>query len=340
MQVLLPGGAGYIGSHTCIALLEARHHVIVLDNFSNSSREALQRVEEITGKKISLFEGDCTDAATVRQLFAGNSIDAVIHFAGYKAVAESVEKPLEYYRNNLDATMTLLTVMASCGVKRFIFSSSATVYGTNELMPLREDFPTGCTNPYGWSKWINERILTDVALADPSWSIAMLRYFNPIGAHESGRIGEDPEGIPNNLMPYLCQVAAGRHKKLSIFGHDYPTPDKTGVRDYIHVMDLADGHLAALDYTLAHTGNHVFNLGTGEGYSVIQLVKTFEEANGIRIPYVFAPRRAGDIAVCFADVTKARETLHWQAKRDLNQMCRDAWNWQKNNPNGYRENKP
>jgi UDP-glucose 4-epimerase len=337
MQVLLPGGAGYIGSHTCIALLEANYNVIVLDDFSNSSREALRRVEKITQKKIILYEGNCTDAATVNHVFAENRIDAVIHFAGYKAVAESVVKPLDYYQNNLDATMTLLKTMASFGVKRFIFSSSATVYGTNELMPLREDFPTGCTNPYGWSKWINERILTDVAAADLSWSVVMLRYFNPIGAHESGNIGEDPEGIPNNLMPYLCQVAAGRHKKLSIFGHDYPTPDKTGVRDYIHVMDLAEGHLAALKYSREHTGNQIFNLGTGEGYSVLQLVKTFEEANGIQVPYVFAPRRPGDIAVCFADVTKAKEMLHWQAKRDLKQMCRDAWNWQKSNPLGYRE---
>jgi len=338
MRVLLTGGAGYIGSHTALTLLNQGSEVVVLDNLNNSSPEALKRVEELTGKKAPLVVGDCTDEATVEKVFAQYSpIDAVVHFAGLKAVGESVAKPLDYYQNNLDATMTLCRVMPKYGCRALVFSSSATVYGTNQTMPLREDFPTGCTNPYGWTKWISERILTDVAAADPRCSFVLLRYFNPIGAHESGRIGEDPTGIPNNLMPYICQVASGKLDHLRVFGNDYPTRDGTGERDYIHVMDLAEGHLAALDYALQHQGVEIFNLGTGTPYSVLDIVHAFEKANGLAIPYEITPRRPGDIAVCYADPAKAREQLHWQAKRDLTAMCRDAWNWQKQNPKGYSD---
>ena len=335
MRVLLTGGAGFIGSHTALCLLNQGSDVVVLDNLSNASPEALRRVEALTGKSCPLVAGDCTDEKTVSAVFEKYQIDAVIHFAGLKAVGESVEKPLDYYQNNLDATMTLCRVMPryQCGV--LVFSSSATVYGTNQEMPLREDFPTGCTNPYGWTKWISERILTDVAKADPTRSFILLRYFNPIGAHESGRIGEDPSGIPNNLMPYICQVASGKLSHLRVFGSDYPTRDGTGERDYIHVMDLAEGHLAALDYAMNHKGVEIFNLGTGTPYSVLDIVHAFEAVNGLKIPYEITPRRAGDIAVCYADATRARDLLHWQARRDLNAMCRDAWNWQKQNPRGY-----
>jgi len=336
MRVLLTGGAGYIGSHTALTLLNQGSEVVVLDNLNNSSPEALKRVEELTGKKAPLVVGDCTDEKTVEKVFADfGPIDAVIHFAGLKAVGESVAKPLDYYQNNLDATMTLCRVMPKYNCRALVFSSSATVYGTNQTMPLREDFPTGCTNPYGWTKWISERILTDVAAADPSRSFVLLRYFNPIGAHESGRIGEDPSGIPNNLMPYICQVASGKLDHLRVFGNDYPTRDGTGERDYIHVMDLAEGHLCALDYAMQHQGVEIFNLGTGTPYSVLDIVHAFEKANGLTIPYEITPRRPGDIAVCYADPTRAREQLHWQAKRDLTAMCRDAWNWQKQNPKGY-----
>ena len=336
MRVLLTGGAGYIGSHTALALLNAGYDVAVLDNLSNSSPEALRRVETLTGKKAPLIIGDCTDEDTVKAVFENHGpIGAVIHFAGLKAVGESVEKPLDYYQNNLDATMTLCRVMPEYGCRALVFSSSATVYGVTQEMPLREDFPTGCTNPYGWTKWISERILTDVAKADPSRSFVLLRYFNPIGAHESGRIGEDPAGIPNNLMPYICQVASGKLDHLRVFGNDYPTRDGTGERDYIHVMDLAEGHLAALDYALKNSGVQVFNLGTGTPYSVLDIVRAFEDANGLSIPYEITPRRPGDIAVCYADASRAKDILHWQAKRDLKQMCRDAWNWQKQNPRGY-----
>ncbi len=335
MRVLLTGGAGFIGSHTALCLLQQGKEAVVLDNLSNANPESLRRVEALTGKSCPLVVGDCTDEKTVASVFEQYAIDAVIHFAGLKAVGESVAKPLDYYQNNLDATMTLCRVMPRFGCRVLVFSSSATVYGTNQEMPLREDFPTGCTNPYGWTKWISERILTDIAHADPSFSFILLRYFNPIGAHESGRIGEDPSGIPNNLMPFICQVASGKLDHLRVFGDDYPTPDGTGERDYIHVMDLAEGHLAALDYAAGHQGVEIFNLGTGTPYSVLDLVHTFEKANGLKIPYEIAPRRPGDIAVCYADASRARSLLHWQARRDLTAMCRDAWNWQKQNPGGY-----
>ena len=335
MRVLLTGGAGYIGSHTALCLLQAGHDVVVLDNLNNSSPEGLRRVAELTGKQAPLIVGDCTDEKTVTHVFERYPIDAVIHFAGLKAVGESVAKPLDYYQNNLDATMTLCRVMPKFGCRVLVFSSSATVYGTNQQMPLREDFPTGCTNPYGWTKWISERILSDVAAADPTRSFILLRYFNPIGAHESGRIGEDPSGIPNNLMPYICQVASGKLDHLRVFGDDYPTRDGTGERDYIHVMDLAEGHLAALEYAADRQGVEIFNLGTGTPYSVLDIVRAFESANDLTIPFEITPRRPGDIAVCYADATRAKELLHWQARRDLTAMCRDAWNWQKNNPRGY-----
>ncbi len=336
MRVLLTGGAGFIGSHTCLCLLEAGHEVVVLDNLSNSSPEALRRVEELTGKKAPLVVGDCTDAITVTKLFEQYHPDAIIHFAGLKAVGESVEKPLDYYQNNLDATMVLCRVMKQFGCNILVFSSSATVYGTNQTMPLREDFPTGCTNPYGWTKWMSERIMTDIAFADPTRSFVLLRYFNPIGAHESGRIGEDPSGVPANLMPFICQVASGKLQQLRVFGDDYPTADGTGVRDYIHVMDLAKGHLAALEYAAAHNGAEVFNLGTGIGYSVLDIVRAFEKVNNIHIPYEVTPRRAGDIATCYADPTRASDMLHWQAALSLDDMCRDSWRWQSQNPNGYK----
>ena len=335
MRVLLTGGAGYIGSHTALCLLEAGYDVVALDNLSNASPEALRRVEELTGKKAPLIIGDCTDEKTVTAVFEQYKIDAVIHFAGLKAVGESVSKPLDYYQNNLDATMVLCRVMPRFNCDVLVFSSSATVYGTNQEMPLREDFPTGCTNPYGWTKWISERILTDVAHADPTRAFVLLRYFNPIGAHESGRIGEDPAGIPNNLMPYICQVASGKLPQLNVFGDDYPTRDGTGERDYIHVMDLAEGHLAALKFALENKGVEIFNLGTGEAYSVLDLVHAFEKANDLTVSYRIAPRRPGDIATCYADPKRASEMLHWHAHRDLTTMCRDAWNWQKNNPKGY-----
>ena len=335
MRVLLTGGAGYIGSHTALCLLQAGFEVVALDNLTNSNPEALRRVEELTGKKAPLIVGDCADEQTVTSVFEQYPIDAVIHFAGLKAVGESVAKPLDYYQNNLDATMTLCRVMPRFNCRVMVFSSSATVYGTHQEMPLREDFPTGCTNPYGWTKWISERILTDVAKADHTRSFVLLRYFNPIGAHESGRIGEDPSGVPNNLMPFICQVAAGKLGQLRVFGDDYPTRDGTGERDYIHVMDLAEGHLAALKYAMDRQGVEVFNLGTGTPCSVLDLVHTFEKANGLSIPYKVTPRRPGDIAICYADATRAKEVLHWHARRDLTAMCRDAWNWQKQNPKGY-----
>ena len=335
MRVLLTGGAGFIGSHTALKLLEAGHEAISLDNLSNSSAESLKRVSQITGKPAPLCVGDCTSEADVERVFREYApIDAVIHFAGLKAVGESVSKPLDYYQNNLDSTFTLLRVMGKYGCRSVVFSSSATVYGTNQEMPLREDFPTGCTNPYGWTKWMNERVLTDCAKA-MGLNVVLLRYFNPIGAHESGMIGEDPSGIPNNLMPFICQVASGKLERLNVFGDDYPTPDGTGVRDYIHVCDLAEGHLAALEYAADHPGTEIINLGTGTGYSVLDIVHTFEKANGLKLPYVIAPRRPGDIAVCYADPSKAEKLLGWHARRSLEDMCRDSWNWQKNNPDGY-----
>ncbi len=335
MNVLLTGGAGYIGTHTCVELINAGHTAVIADNFSNSDPKALERVEEITGVKIPLYNIDVCDNEAVDKLFSENKIDAVIHFAGFKAVGESCEIPLAYYRNNLDSTLTLLEVMKKHNVKNFVFSSSATVYGVPETVPLVETMPTSCTNPYGWTKLMNEQILTDATNADPELSVVLLRYFNPIGAHESGRIGENPNGIPNNLMPYITQVAAGRLECLGVFGNDYPTHDGTGVRDYIHVVDLAKGHVKAIDYADSHKGTEIFNLGTGTGYSVLDIVKAFMKANNLEIPYVIKPRRAGDIAECYANPDKAREVLGWQAEKTLEDMCRDSWNWQSNNVNGY-----
>ena len=337
MRVLLTGGAGYIGSHTALCLLNAGHEVVVLDNLSNASPEALRRVEELTGKRAPLIVGDCADEAAVAQVFEQYKIDAVIHFAGLKAVGESVSKPLDYYQNNLDATMSLCRVMPRYGCRVLVFSSSATVYGTNQQMPLREDFPTGCTNPYGWTKWISERILTDVAAASPDLSVVLLRYFNPIGAHESGLIGEDPKGIRNNLLPYVAQVASGKLEKVHVFGNDYDTPDGTGIRDYIHVVDLAKGHVKAIEGMEKLDGVNVFNLGTGHGYSVLDIIKAFSKACGKDLPYVIDPRRPGDIAVCYSDPAKAKEVLGWTAGKNLEDMCRDGWNWQSKNPDGYVE---
>ncbi len=337
MNVLLAGGAGYIGTHTCVELLNAGHSVVIADNYSNSCPEAVARVEEITGKSVVLYEADVCDKAAVDKIFSENKIDAVIHFAGLKAVGESCEKPLLYYRNNIDSTLTLLEAMEKYGVNNFIFSSSATVYGTSDTMPLVETMPTGTpTNPYGMTKLMMEQILTDTAKARPEMSIVILRYFNPIGAHESGRIGEDPNGIPNNLMPFITQVAAGRLSQLGVFGDDYPTPDGTGVRDYIHVVDLAKGHVKAIGYSADHKGVEIVNLGTGMGYSVLDIVKTFEKVNNLTIPYVIKPRRAGDIAVCYADASKAEKVLGWKAEKNLEDMCFDSWNWQSHNVNGYK----
>ena len=337
MNVLLAGGAGYIGSHTCVELIEAGHSVVVADNFSNSCPEAIKRVEKITGAQIPLYEADVCDAAAVEKIFSENKIDAVIHFAGLKAVGESCENPLLYYRNNIDSTLTLLETMRKFDVNNFIFSSSATVYGTPKIVPLVETMPTGSpTNPYGWTKLMMEQILTDTANANPDMSIVILRYFNPIGAHKSGLIGEDPNGIPNNLMPYITQVAAGRLPQLGVFGDDYPTHDGTGVRDYIHVVDLAKGHVKAIDYSGEHKGVEIVNLGTGTGYSVLDIVKAFEKVNNIKIPYVIKPRRAGDIAECYANAGKAERVLGWKAEKDLEEMCYDSWNWQSNNVNGYK----
>ncbi len=336
MNVLVTGGAGYIGSHTCVELITAGHTPVVIDNLCNSSAESLRRVAEITGKPVAFIKGDVRDEALLEKVLSQHRIDCAIHFAGLKAVGESVAKPLEYYQNNLDATLTLCRVMARHNVKRIIFSSSATVYSGDNEMPLRETSRTGsCTTPYGWTKYMGEQILRDIAKADSEWSVVNLRYFNPVGAHESGRIGEHPNGIPNNLMPYISQTAIGRRDHLNVFGNDYPTPDGTGVRDYIHVVDLARGHVAAIEYLMSHTGDAVFNLGTGRGYSVLDMVHAFEEANGVRVPYEIAPRRAGDLAVCYADPAKSAEVLGWHAEHDLMDMCRDTWNWQKQNPNGY-----
>ena len=337
VNILLTGGAGFIGTHTCVELLSSGHDVVIADNFYNSSPEAVRRVEEITGRSVKLYDIDVCDPAKVDALFAENQIDAVIHFAAYKAVGESVSKPLEYYRNNLDCTLTVCEAMRRHGVHRFIFSSSATVYGIPDHMPLDETMPTSCTNPYGWTKYMNERILTDIAKANPEWSVVLLRYFNPIGAHESGRIGEMPNGIPNNLLPYITQVAAGKLDHLSVFGNDYPTHDGTGVRDYIHVVDLAKGHVAAAAYAQTHTGVEVINLGTGTGYSVLDIVHAFERVNGVKVPYQIVPRRPGDIAECWADPKKAKELLGWQAEKNLEDMCRDSWRWQSQNPNGYAD---
>ena len=338
MNVLVTGGAGYIGSHTCLELLEKGYGVVVIDNLCNSNPKSLDRVQELTGKTVKFFEGDVRDEALLEKIFAENEIGCVIHFAGLKAVGESVAMPWEYYDNNLNSTLVLTKVMKKVGMKKLIFSSSATVYTADNEMPLRENSRTGgCTNPYGWTKYMTEQILSGLATADPEWSIVLLRYFNPIGAHESGRIGEDPRGIPNNLMPYITQVAVGRREKLSIFGNDYDTHDGTGVRDYIHVVDLSLGHVAAVKYANEHTGCEVFNLGTGTGYSVLDMVHTFRDVNNVAVPYQIVDRRPGDIATCYADPAKSRDMLGWTATKDLADMCRDSWRWQSNNPMGYNE---
>lgn len=335
MKVLLTGGAGYIGSHTAVEMLNAGYDVVIADNFDNSSPKVVDRIEKITGKRPALYELDVADGAAVDAMFAAEDFDAVVHFAGLKAVGESCAIPVRYYRNNIDTTLTLLEAMQKYGVDNFVFSSSATVYGIPEEVPLREGMPTSCTNPYGWTKYMNEQILTDAASADKNLSVVLLRYFNPIGAHQSGLIGENPNGIPNNLMPYITQVAVGKLERLGVFGNDYPTPDGTGVRDYIHVVDLARGHLKAIEYAAEHKGTEIFNLGTGTGYSVLDIVNAFIRVNNVDIPYDIKPRRPGDIAECYADPTKAKEGLGWTAEYGIDEMCRDSWNWQKNNPKGY-----
>ena len=338
MNVLVTGGAGYIGSHTCLELLESGYGVVVIDNLCNSNPKSLDRVEGLTGKKLRFYEGDVRDEALLRKIFAENEIGCVIHFAGLKAVGESVAKPWEYYDNNLNSTLVLTKVMRQVGMKNIIFSSSATVYTADNEMPLKETSRTGgCTNPYGWTKYMTEQILSGISHADESWSVVLLRYFNPIGAHKSGQIGEDPRGIPNNLMPFITQVAIGRREKLNVFGNDYDTPDGTGVRDYIHVVDLAKGHVAAVKYACAHQGCEVFNLGTGTGYSVLDMVRTFQKVNGVKVPYEVVPRRPGDIATCYADPGKSERVLGWKATHTLADMCRDSWNWQSKNPMGYGE---
>ena len=336
MNILVTGGAGYIGSHTVIELISAGHSVVVVDNLVNASRVALQRVEQIVGRTVPFYETDIRDRKGMEHVFAENSFDCVIHFAGLKAVGESVQKPLEYYDNNITGTLVLLDVMRSAGCKNIIFSSSATVYGNPAVVPITESCPKGsCTNPYGHTKSMLEEILRDLHVADPDWNVVLLRYFNPIGAHASGLIGENPSGVPNNLMPYITQVAVGRLHELHVFGDDYPTHDGTGVRDYIHVVDLAKGHVKALQAIADKCGVEVYNLGTGIGYSVLDLVHAFEKATGINIPYVVDPRRAGDIASCYSDPSKAWTQLGWKAEHGIEDMCRDSWNWQRRNPGGF-----
>ena len=337
-KILVTGGAGYIGSHTVVELIDNDYDVVVVDNLSNSSKESLSRVEKITGAQVKFYENDIADMDAMDRVFVENDIDAVIHFAGLKAVGESVEKPLEYYKNNISGTLNMCELMRKHGVKNIIFSSSATVYGDPETVPITEECPKGvCTNPYGWTKSMLEQILMDLNVADPEWNVILLRYFNPIGAHKSGLIGEDPNGIPNNLMPYITKVATKQLERLNVFGDDYPTPDGTGVRDYIHVVDLAKGHVKALEKIVENPGVKIYNLGTGKGYSVLEVVKNFEEASGVEIPYVIAPRRAGDIAECYADASLAKEELGWEAEFGIKEMCADSWNWQKNNPSGYNK---
>ncbi|GFR36332.1 UDP-glucose 4-epimerase GalE [Thermobrachium celere] len=335
MSILITGGAGYIGSHTCVELLNLGYEVIVLDNLSNSKEESIRRVENITGKKIKFYKIDLLDRENLEKVFMENKIDAVIHFAGFKSVGESVKVPLRYYHNNITGTIILCDVMQKYCVKKLIFSSSATVYGNVEKVPISEDSPLSATNPYGRTKLFIEEILRDLYNSDKEWSIALLRYFNPIGAHESGLIGEDPSGVPNNLMPYITQVAVGKLHELKVFGNDYDTHDGTGVRDFIHVVDLAKGHVKALNKVMVSTGIDAYNLGTGKGYSVLDLVHTFEKVTGKKVPYTIVKRRPGDVAKCFADPTKANKELKWYAERDLEDMCLDAWRWQSNNPNGY-----
>ena len=336
MAILVTGGAGYIGSHTVVELQNAGYEVVVLDNLSNSSEKSLQRVEAITGKHVPFYKADILDRDALNEVFKKEKIDSCIHFAGLKAVGESVAKPWEYYENNIAGTLTLVDVMRKAGVKNIIFSSSATVYGDPAFIPITEECPKGqCTNPYGWTKSMMEQIMTDVQKANPDMNVILLRYFNPVGAHESGRIGEDPKGIPNNLVPYISQVAVGKLEKLGVFGDDYDTPDGTGVRDYIHVVDLAKGHVKAIDYIFSNPGLDVINLGTGVGYSVLDMVKAFGKACGKEIPYEIKPRRAGDIAMCYADPAKAAKVLGWKAEKGLDEMCADTWRWQSQNPNGY-----
>ncbi|AIE81884.1 UDP-glucose 4-epimerase [Bacillus cereus] len=337
MAILITGGAGYIGSHTCIELLNNNYKIIVVDNLSNSSIESLNRVKEITGKQFEFYKEDVLNREKMNEIFLENNIEAVMHFAGFKAVGESTIIPLTYYYNNIISTIVLCDVMQKHNVKNFIFSSSATVYGIPKTSPITEEFPLSVTNPYGQTKLMIEQIMRDVAKADDEWSIALLRYFNPFGAHQSGRIGEDPNGIPNNLMPYVTQVAVGKLKELNIFGNDYPTKDGTGVRDYIHVVDLAKGHVKALEKVLKTKGIEAYNLGTGKGYSVLEMVKAFEKVSGKKIPYKVIGRRPGDVAICFADVSKAKRELGWEAEYGLEEMCVDSWRWQVNNKNGYLE---
>lgn len=338
MKILVTGGAGYIGSHTVVELQNAGYDVVVLDNLSNASEKSLQRVEKITGKKVPFYKADILDRAALEDIFSKEKVDAVIHFAGLKAVGESVAKPWEYYEYNIAGTLTLVDVMRKHDCKNIIFSSSATVYGNPAFIPITEECPKGqCTNPYGWTKSMLEQILSDMQKADPQWNVILLRYFNPIGAHKSGTIGENPNGIPNNLMPYITQVAVGKLKELGVFGDDYDTPDGTGVRDYIHVVDLAVGHVKALQMVEKNAGLKVYNLGTGVGYSVLDIVKNFEEATGVKIPYVIKERRPGDIATCYSDATKAKEELGWEAQYGIKEMCADSWRWQSTNPNGYED---
>lgn len=333
-MILVTGGAGFIGSHTCVELLDAGYEIAVIDNFCNSKPQAIERIKQITGKDFPFYEADLLDKAAVEQIFKENRIDAVIHFAGLKAVGESVAKPLEYYRNNIGSTLVLCDVMRKAGCKKIVFSSSATVYGSPKSVPIREDFPLSTTNPYGSTKLMIEQILGDLYISDNEWSVALLRYFNPIGAHKSGLIGENPNGIPNNLVPYIAQVALGKLDHLNVFGDDYPTHDGTGVRDYIHVVDLSLGHIKAVEKVLSSTGVDAYNLGTGNGYSVLDIVKAYEKACGKKIPYVIAPRRPGDIAACYADPEKSKKELGWQAKLGIEEMCRDSWNFTSKNPNG------
>ncbi|ACQ70136.1 UDP-glucose 4-epimerase GalE [Exiguobacterium profundum] len=335
--IFVTGGAGYIGTHTTVQLLEAGYEVIILDNLSNSRQEAIQRIEILTGKTVTLYVGDIRDQELLDEIFSTHSIHAVVHFAGLKAVGESVSQPLHYYDNNVAGTLVLLRMMDQYGIKRIVFSSSATVYGIPTTSPVDESFPLSATNPYGRTKLMIEEMLRDLYTADPSWSIAILRYFNPIGAHDSGTIGEDPFDVPNNLMPYITQVAAGRLKELQVFGDDYPTHDGTGVRDYIHVVDLALGHLKALEYVGNHVGVEAFNLGTGKGYSVLDLLQTFQQESGQTIPYQITGKRDGDVAAIFADPQKSKAILGWEVRHDIEAMCRDAWRWQSNNPKGYSE---
>ena len=333
--LLLTGGAGYIGSHTALTLLRQGYDVVVIDNLSNSSVESILRVNRLAGRNAALYIADVRDRGKLREIFTKHQIDAVIHFAGYKAVGESVEQPLKYYQNNLDSTLALCETMPQFGINKLIFSSSATVYGTSQNVPLKETEPTGCINPYGRTKLMNEEILTDFAAANPGFAVTLLRYFNPVGADPSGEIGEDPRGIPNNLMPYITQVAVGRRPKLHVFGNDYPTPDGTGVRDYIHVSDLVEGHAAA--YKHIKPGVNIYNLGSGTGHSVLEMVHAYDEANGVKIPYEISPRRPGDSAESYADPAKANRDLHWKTDKTLNDICRDAHRWQTQNPEGYKE---